>query len=111
MIIAAGAALIALIITVALLERDVRFGNGSGGRDAQPHLRAARSFRRSLFCPACRSCSSLAGSMPAVAVIVFVHLMFVLPYVYLSLSDPWNHFDERYRKAALVLGADPHRAS
>ena len=53
----------------------------------------------------------LAGGLDAgVAIIVVVHLMFVLPYVYLSLSDPWNHFDERYRKAALVLSADPHRA-
>ncbi len=42
--------------------------------------------------------------------LILVHLIFVLPYVYLSLSDPWTHFDDRYRLAALALGASPNRA-
>lgn len=46
------------------------------------------------------------GSWLAVA---WVHLLFVLPYVFLSLSDPWRALDERYRRSAQALGASPGR--
>ena len=36
--------------------------------------------------------------------LVFVHLIFVLPYVFLSLSDPWRAFDRRYDALAAGLG-------
>ena len=29
----------------------------------------------------------------------------MLPYLFLSLADPWRAFDERYTRAALSLGA------
>ncbi len=38
------------------------------------------------------------------AALVFVHLVFVLPYVFLSLSDPWRAFDQRYDAVAAGLG-------
>lgn len=41
------------------------------------------------------------GSFGALAL---VHLVFVLPYLYLSLSDPWRSFDRRYEQAALGMG-------
>lgn len=41
------------------------------------------------------------ASLPA---LVFVHLVFVLPYVFLSLSDPWRAFDRRYDAVASGLG-------
>jgi putative thiamine transport system permease protein len=41
--------------------------------------------------------------------VVWFHLLFVLPYVFLSLSDPWRSLDERYRRTALCLGASPAR--
>ena len=36
-----------------------------------------------------------------------VHLIFVLPYVWLSLSDPWRGFDRRFEQAAFGLGRSP----
>lgn len=36
--------------------------------------------------------------------LVAVHLVFVLPYVFLSLSDPWRAFDRRYDAVAVGLG-------
>lgn len=36
--------------------------------------------------------------------VVFVHLVFVLPYIYLVLADPWNAFDVRYLDVARALG-------
>jgi putative thiamine transport system permease protein len=38
------------------------------------------------------------------------HVIFVLPYIYLSLSRPWLHFDDRFRQAAMAMGASPRRA-
>lgn len=41
--------------------------------------------------------------------VVWLHLVFVLPYVYLSLADPWRRLDARYVRSAISLGASPAR--
>jgi len=41
---------------------------------------------------------------------IWTHLLFVLPYVFLSLSDPYRTQDDRYVKLALSLGASPAKA-
>ncbi len=41
--------------------------------------------------------------------VVWCHLLFVLPYMFLSLSDPFRALDPRYSRAALCLGASPWR--
>lgn len=41
--------------------------------------------------------------------VVWAHLLFVLPYVYLSLADPWRALDPRMLRAAVALGAGPWR--
>ncbi|MBS0420954.1 MAG: ABC transporter permease [Proteobacteria bacterium] len=41
--------------------------------------------------------------------VVAAHLLFVLPYVFLSLADPWRALDARYMRTALCLGATPWR--
>lgn len=46
------------------------------------------------------------GTLPA---LVWAHLLFVLPYVYLVLADPWRALDPRYARAAASLGAGPWR--
>ncbi len=43
------------------------------------------------------------------AALVWAHLLFVLPYVFLALADPTRAFDERYGRTALCLGASPNR--
>jgi putative thiamine transport system permease protein len=48
----------------------------------------------------------LDGTMGAV---VWTHLLFVLPYVFLSLADPWRALDPRYARSAAALGAGPWR--
>ncbi|NRG16171.1 ABC transporter permease subunit [Rhizobiales bacterium] len=37
------------------------------------------------------------------------HLTFVLPYVFLALSDPWRAVDPRYARIATAIGARPSR--
>jgi len=41
--------------------------------------------------------------------LVWSHLLFVLPYVFLSLADPFRRLDERYARSARCLGASPSR--
>lgn len=48
----------------------------------------------------------LDGTWPA---LVWSHLLFVLPYVFLTLADPYRALDERYARAAACLGASPAR--
>lgn len=38
---------------------------------------------------------------------IWAHLLFVLPYVFLSLSDPYRSLDPRYARIAAGLGASP----
>ncbi len=46
------------------------------------------------------------GTWPA---LVWSHLLFVLPYVFLALADPYRALDERYTRSALCLGAGADR--
>ncbi len=48
----------------------------------------------------------LDGSFGAV---LWAHLVFTIPYVFLSLADPWRRFDTRYTRSALALGASRSR--
>lgn len=45
----------------------------------------------------------------ALTAVVWAHLVFVLPYLFLSLADPWRAFDPRYARSAASLGASPAR--
>lgn len=39
--------------------------------------------------------------------VIFAHLVFVLPYVFLSLGDSWRSWDTRYATVASALGCNP----
>lgn len=43
------------------------------------------------------------GRLPVIA----AHLVFVLPYIFLSLGDPWRSWDARHAIVASALGASP----
>ncbi len=40
----------------------------------------------------------------------FAHLLFVVPYIYLSLSEVYRHIDPRYSQVAASLGASPSKS-
>ncbi len=44
------------------------------------------------------------GTVASIAALVFAHLIFVMPYVFLSLSDPWRAYDRRYEAISAGLG-------
>ena len=41
--------------------------------------------------------------------VAWAHLVFVLPFAFLSLADPWRALDPRYARSAAALGASPGR--
>ena len=50
-----------------------------------------------------------AGLDATLFAVVWAHLVFVLPYLFLSLADPWRAFDARYARTAASLGASRGR--
>jgi putative thiamine transport system permease protein len=50
-----------------------------------------------------------AGVDATLGAVIWAHLIFVLPYVFLSLADPWRAYDARYTRSALALGSSPWR--
>ncbi|HET8791452.1 MAG TPA: ABC transporter permease subunit, partial [Modicisalibacter sp.] len=49
------------------------------------------------------------GVKPGLAVVVFGHAVFVLPYVFLSLVESYRRLDPRWAQLARSLGASPAR--
>jgi putative thiamine transport system permease protein len=45
----------------------------------------------------------------AIGAVILAHLIFVLPYLFLSLADPWRALEPRYARTAASLGASPAR--
>jgi putative thiamine transport system permease protein len=101
--IAALAALAALLVTVLCLMREDETGRRPGRRGLAllylPLLvpQAAFLFGLQMLFVA----GGVDGAFTALA---FAHLVFVMPYVFLSLSDPWRAFDRRYETVAAGLG-------
>ena len=102
------AALVAMVLTIGCLEGEARFGRRVTRRALWliylPLLVPQIAF---LFgAQVLLVVLGLDGSWPA---LVWAHLVFVLPYVFLSLADPYRAWDERYARSAACLGATPAR--
>ena len=101
--------LIALVITLACLENEHRSQSKVSPRALSivylPLLVPQVSFLFGLN--VVFLALGLDGTFFAVA---FAHLVFVMPYVFLSLADPWRALDPRYSVVATSLRASPWRA-
>ncbi|WP_084176890.1 ABC transporter permease subunit [Labrenzia sp. DG1229] len=51
----------------------------------------------------------VAGLSGTIEAVLLAHLIFVFPYAFLALSDPWNRLDPHYAKAAASIGASRAR--
>ncbi len=49
------------------------------------------------------------GADGRLGAVIATHLVFVLPYLHLSLADPWRALDPRLARTAASLGASPAR--
>ncbi|MBL8325341.1 MAG: ABC transporter permease subunit [Rubrivivax sp.] len=113
--IAGVSTLIALVLSVACLENEA---HGRGGR-ARARGGAQARLYWPLYLPllvpqvaflfGAQVLLVRAGLDTTWAAVVWAHLIFVLPYLFLSLADPWRAYDERYTRSALSLGASRWR--
>ncbi|MBE0453388.1 ABC transporter permease [Roseovarius autotrophicus] len=108
LLIAGAATFLALLLTLASLEAEHRHG-------LRPATRALWLLYLPLIVPQVaflmgfQTLSIATGVDGGRAAVVLAHLVFVLPYVFLSLSDPWRAWDRRQDTIARALGAGPDR--
>ncbi len=107
-IIALMATSIAVVITLACLEQEVRSGRDGGSR-AMLFVYLPLLVPQTGFVFGLQIFFLWLGLDATLFALVFVHLIFVLPYVFLSFSDPWRAFDPRYASVAHGLGAGLNR--
>ncbi|HKG73310.1 MAG TPA: ABC transporter permease subunit [Aestuariivirgaceae bacterium] len=98
-----------LFLTVSLLERDVRSG-APGTQWLGNFLYVPLIVPQVAFLPGLQIALISLDLDSNIYSVIAAHVVFVLPYIYLSLSRPWLHFDDRFRQAAMALGASPRRA-
>jgi putative thiamine transport system permease protein len=111
-----ASSVLALVLTLACLENESRAPGPSGG--GSPTVSVSTSMwllYLPLLVPQVAFLFGLQvllirlGLDANVFAVVWAHLVFVLPYLFLSLADPWRAFDGRYARAAASLGASPLR--
>lgn len=98
-----AAALIALLLTVGCLERETQGGKKAGGW-APFLLYLPLIVPQITFVFGLQLLFLASGTTYRLSALVLVHLVFALPYVFLSLSDPWRALDTRYDSIATALG-------
>ncbi|MET4807840.1 ABC transporter permease subunit [Limibacillus sp. MBR-115] len=100
---------ISLVLVLAALENEVRSNHPAGRR-------AMRILYLPLIVPQVAFLFGLLIGLEAVGVrpgfwpVAFGHVLFVLPYVYLSLAEAYRQLDPRWIMAARTLGNTPTRA-
>lgn len=108
LVIAAISTLLALGLTLAALENEQR----TGRHPAQGRVLSAMGLLYlPLIVPQIAFLFGLVvvmeslGRPPTHGLVIFGHLLFVLPYVFLSLSEAYRRLDPRWERLALTLGA------
>lgn len=111
--IAGVATLIALGLTLAALENEQR----TGRHPVQDRFASALTLLYlPLIVPQIAFLFGLVvaleslGIRPQLALVIFAHLLFVLPYVFLSLAEAYRRFDPRWTQLALSLGTSRNAA-
>jgi putative thiamine transport system permease protein len=103
---------IALALTLACLENETQ---GARAQPTQARTRSLALLYIPLLVPqvgflfGTQVLAVRFGLDATLAAVIWAHLIFVLPYLFLSLADPWRAFDSRYARTALSLGASRAR--
>ncbi|WP_111429249.1 ABC transporter permease subunit [Rhodobacteraceae bacterium DSL-40] len=106
--IAAGATALSLALVLACLENATRRGRGAG-RALLALLYLPLVVPQVAFLFGLQILGLMAGLDGGPLAVTLAHTVFVLPYVYLSLAEPWAALDPRLAAAAATLGAPPGR--
>ncbi|WP_114285714.1 ABC transporter permease [Candidatus Halocynthiibacter alkanivorans] len=107
-VIAAVSTLIALVLTIGCLEAEHRHGLRMG-RGGFWILYLPLLIPQVAFLPGVQTLMISLGLTSGRAAVIAVHVVFVLPYVFLSLADPFRAWDKRYATIGGALGAGADR--
>jgi len=105
-LIAGIAALAALILTIGCLEAEYRHGLPLTRR-AVWLLYLPLLIPQTAFLPGLQTLMLTLGADVGRLPVILAHLVFVLPYVFLSLADPFRAWDKRMGTIAAALQAGP----
>ncbi len=106
-LIAITVALVALILTIGCLEAEYRFGLSFSQR-AVWLLYLPLLIPQTAFLPGLQTLMLSLGADVGRIPVMLAHLVFVLPYVFLSLADPFRAWDSRMGTIAAALRASPN---
>lgn len=107
-IIGVAATLISVALALACLQRENQTGR-TGGNRALALLYLPLLVPQIGFLFGLQLLLVAADADKAWPALILVHVIFVLPYVFLSLSAPWRAYDRRYEAIAMALGASVGR--
>lgn len=108
LIVAVAAAVLAVTLVLMCLVREDRTGRRPGA-GALLLIYLPLMVPQVSFLFGLQLLFLVSGAGHGLPALVLAHLVFVLPYVFLSLSDPWRAFDRRYEAVASGLGKPPLR--
>jgi putative thiamine transport system permease protein len=100
---AASSSLVAVVLALGSLEYEARRGRRRSGR-ALAALYLPLIVPQIAFLFGLQILFAYSNMDSAFAAVLLVHLVFVFPYVLLSLSDPWWSWDPRFGQVAQTLG-------
>ena len=101
---ALGATGIALVLVIGCLQTEANRHTRPGG-GALIILYLPLLVPQTAFLPGLQTLLIYLGINGGYLAVMAAHLVFVLPYVFLSLSDAWRAWDDRFSTAARTLGA------
>jgi putative thiamine transport system permease protein len=107
-VIGAASTLIALVLVLACLEHEARHP-GLARPTSVSLLYLPLLVPQVAFLFGVQVLLVRIGADGHVLAVIAAHLVFVLPYLFLSLGDPWRAFDTRYARTAASLGASRWR--
>ena len=105
-LIALTAGLVAIVLTIGCLEAEYRYGLSFSQR-AVWLLYLPLLIPQTAFLPGLQTLMLNLGADVGRLPVMMAHLVFVLPYVFLSLADPFRAWDGRMGIIATALRASP----
>lgn len=100
--------LAALVLTIGCLEAEYRY-KLQVSKTGMWLLYLPLLVPQTAFLPGLQTLMLNIGADIGRVPVMFAHLVFVLPYVFLSLADPFRAWDNRIGTIAAALGATPDR--
>lgn len=94
---------VGIVMTLAVLEAQSRIGK-QAGRSTMVILYLPLIVPQVAFLFGLQLILLTVDAAYALWALVFGHLIFTLPYIFLSLSDQWHALDPRYMQMATALG-------